>query len=171
MYLPHIQGLAGSDHVPGCGVESPCKPSFPFTSLWGAVVGVPTLLPGYLEIFSSANFQLVFHDNCSTYRCIFDVFVDGRWAPCPLPSPQPSWSLLLISFREGQNYIQERAQDLVSNPISALPRASHFTWRPHVSLDPFTWFHSILHILYLYTEASYWVFIVHMHVKLWEVLE
>ena len=113
----------------------------------------------------------VFDDNCSTYRCIFDVFVNGRWAPCPLPSPQPSWSLLLISFREGQNYIQERAQDLVSNPISALPRASHFTWRPHVSLDPFTWFHSILHILYLYTEASYWVFIVHMHVKLWEVLE
>jgi len=52
-----------------------------------------------------------------------------------LSLPDPSSSSLL---QEGQSYILERAQDLVSNPISALPRASHFTWRPHVSLDPFT---------------------------------
>lgn len=112
-----------------------------------------TWLPGNC---SSAHLQLIFHENCSTYRCIFDVLVNRRWAPCP--PPRPSWPLLFISFtRRAKLYWKEHGT--VSNPISALPGASHFTWRPHVSLDPFTWFHSLfsrssIYILKLHTECS-----------------
>ena len=37
----------------------------------------------------SASFQLVFHENCSTCRCIFWCVHGGKWAPCPLSLP--SW--------------------------------------------------------------------------------
>lgn len=81
------------------------QPSFPFRSLSGRcpsplpfpsylVVGTSFLQP-WLYRSRSAVFQLVFHENCSTHRHIFDV-CQGRWAPCS-PALLP-WSGLLFCF-------------------------------------------------------------------------
>ena len=65
----------------------PCGPSLPFRTLLGRRSQADAFfsnLLGYMEIFLIAlivqffcQFLLVFHENCSTCRCIFDVFVEG----------------------------------------------------------------------------------------------
>ena len=49
------------------------------------LIAFPSFLPDYLWVFLtvlviqtiSANFQLVFNENCSMFRCILDVYVAG----------------------------------------------------------------------------------------------
>ena len=49
------------------------------------LIAFPSFLPDYLWVFLtvlviqtiSANFQLVFNENCTMFRCILDVYVAG----------------------------------------------------------------------------------------------
>ena len=93
------------------GLTHPFYPGglpFPLSSIPGAQVPTwcffPPVLPDYLEVESflqawlfrnsSASFQLIFHENFSTCRCIFDVFV-GLWGAV---SSMSSYFSILIPF-------------------------------------------------------------------------
>ena len=72
------------------GVQVPSSFIFFFFPPFFLPSYVGSLLQLWLYKRSSARFQWILCENCSTCRCIFDVLVGGRWAPrCSTP---PSWT-------------------------------------------------------------------------------
>ena len=106
--LRRTPGLGYSDYgfnhsLPRAG-DDPRNLFYPLSSLPGAelltwslssllvsLVTCVSFLQPWLYSDSSSSFQLVFSDNFSTCRCIFDVFTAGRWATWPFPPPP--WSI------------------------------------------------------------------------------
>ena len=77
---PHDSGpQSSSHHFPGQCPFSGAPSRDP------CLIAFPSFLPDYLWVFLtvlviqtiSANFQLVFNENCSMFRCILDVYVAG----------------------------------------------------------------------------------------------
>ena len=89
-----------------------CRPSLSYRSLPGVQVPTqhiffhPTYLHGdhFLQFWlyrnNSARFQLVFYENCSTCRCIFEVFVGrGELHVIPLHQFNPTLEFSAYFFK------------------------------------------------------------------------